>query len=183
MRPHLVVDISAHGYGHAGMTLPVLKALPAAIPGLKLTIRTALPRAWLADRLDVAFDQLPPPAPEEDFGLIMENAMTVRARTAWKAIAVSTRRCFRQWIDAAARALVVLLAVQLLVSNIPYITLAGARKAGIPALAYSTLNWADMFQVYCSGQPGADAILAEMVDVPPSSRSARASSPRRSRRR
>jgi hypothetical protein len=49
---HLVVDISGHGYGHAAMTIPILNALRRVRPDLKVTIRTSVPPAWIAERLE-----------------------------------------------------------------------------------------------------------------------------------
>jgi hypothetical protein len=50
--------------------------------------------------------------------------------------------------DAAAR--LVSLEPTLLLSNIPYLSIAAASKAGIPAIAMSSLNWADVFYHYCA---------------------------------
>src|ERR1035437_7814846 len=71
--PHLVVDLSGHGFGHAGMTVPVLNALRCGIPRLKLTIRTTVPVDWLSERVEGPFDFVQQP----DFGMAMADARRV----------------------------------------------------------------------------------------------------------
>jgi ABC-type glutathione transport system ATPase component len=96
MSPHLVVDLSSHGFGHAGMTIPLLNALDRAVPGMRLTLRTAVPRAWLADRLESPFDYLP----EADFGMVMAGAMRVLPEES----AAAYRRVHADWTDRVAAA-------------------------------------------------------------------------------
>ena len=53
----------------------------------------------------------------------------------------------------------------LLLSNMPYLSIAAASKVGVPAIAMSSLNWADVFYHYCGHLPGAKAIWQQMADV------------------
>ena len=53
----------------------------------------------------------------------------------------------------------------LLLSNIPYVSLSVARRIGLPAVAFSCLNWADMFGAYCRDLPGGAGIEAEILDA------------------
>jgi len=71
MQRYLVVDLSGRGYGHAAMTIPILNALRRDWPGLRLTIRTTVPRAWLVERLTGNFDD----ASHADFGMVMADAV------------------------------------------------------------------------------------------------------------
>ncbi len=73
MRGHLVVDLSGQGYGHAAISVPILNALRCSWPDLKLTIRTAVPRASLAERLAGSFDYVSQP----DFGMVVSDALHV----------------------------------------------------------------------------------------------------------
>ena len=57
-RPHLFVDISAHGFGHLAQVAPVLNALTERLPALRLTIRSGLPTAKLQARIEAAFTHL-----------------------------------------------------------------------------------------------------------------------------
>ena len=71
---HLLVDISAHGLGHLAQTAPVLDALRSLVPGLRLTVRSALPRERLAARIAGGFDHV---AGARDFGFVMRNAVDI----------------------------------------------------------------------------------------------------------
>jgi nucleoside-diphosphate-sugar epimerase len=73
MTRHLVVDLSSHGFGHAGMTCPVLNALRPHARNIKVTIRTAVPAALIAQRVDFDFDYVAKP----DFGMVMAGTMSV----------------------------------------------------------------------------------------------------------
>ena len=73
MRGHLVVDLSGQGCGHAAISVPILNALRCSWPDLKLTIRTAVPRASLAERLAGSFDYVSQP----DFGMVVSDALHV----------------------------------------------------------------------------------------------------------
>ncbi|MEK7206896.1 MAG: hypothetical protein AAB134_03335, partial [Pseudomonadota bacterium] len=68
---HLLVALSAHGFGHAAQTAPVVNALRQRFPDLRLTLRTRLPRAFLASRFDGEFEWVPQ---ESDFGMVMDTA-------------------------------------------------------------------------------------------------------------
>ena len=81
MAPHLVVDVSGHGYGHAAMTLPILNALRRSLPKLKLTIRTSVPAAWLAERLEGECNYID----QSDFGMAMVDSLHVRQNESYLA--------------------------------------------------------------------------------------------------
>ena len=42
-QPHLLVDISSHGYGHISQTAAVINELVTLMPELHLTLRCAAP--------------------------------------------------------------------------------------------------------------------------------------------
>lgn len=157
--PHLLAAISAHGYGHLGQTAPVLNALRARIPDLQLTVRCGLPRAVLERRIAGPFTHQ---AAEDDFGMVMHSALEVD-------VAASAARYgafHADWtrrVDDVARALE-RTAPDLILADIPYLTLAAAARVGIPAVAMCCLIWADIYRYFCSAQPEAvrihDAMLA-----------------------
>ena len=157
--PHIVVDITGHGYGHAAMTLPVVDALAALRPGLRLTLRSSLPDAWLRARVAAPFDYLV----NHELGMAMENSLRVKA---WESLA-HYAAVHSDWDGAVARAAAELasLDADLLVSNVGYLSLAAARQIGIDRVAYSSLNWADVFWGYCGHLPGADRIMSQMVEA------------------
>jgi hypothetical protein len=157
--PHLVADVSGHGYGHAAMTLPILNALRRIRPSMKLTIRTSVPSVWIAERLDGPFAYVHQP----DFGMVMVDALHVRTNESALAYSSLPEHWNERIYGAAAR--LASLEPTLLLSNIPYLSIAAASKAGILAIAMSSLNWADVFHHYCGHLPGAKAIWQQMVDA------------------
>lgn len=138
--PHLFVDISSHGFGHLAQTGPVLDALAVRVPGLRLTIRSGLPAAKLRSRIAAAFTHL---AAASDTAFLMHDALRIdRAATA-----AAYLEAHADWPGrvAAEADFLTVLAPDLVLSNISALPLAGARRAGIPALALCSLNWADQF--------------------------------------
>lgn len=155
---HLLVDISAHGLGHLAQTAPVLEALRGLLPGLRLTVRSALPRERLVLRIGGDFEHV---AEARDFGFVMNNAVDID-------LAASARRyrefhvCWPQRI-AAEMDWLERHRIDALLSNVAYLPLAAAVQAGIPAVALSSLNWADLFASYFGGEAWAAPIHGQIL--------------------
>ena len=156
--PHLFVDISSHGFGHLAQVAPVLNALAARLPSLCLTIRSGLTAEQLRTRVLPDFTHL---AAASDFGYVMHDAIRVDLA----ATAAAYRALHADWPAHVAGEAAFLSALQpdLVFSDVAYLPLAGAAQAGIPALAFSSLNWADLFDHYFSAAPWAAAIHGEML--------------------
>ena len=73
-RPHLLVALSSHGFGHLSQAAPVINQLRELIPNLRLTIRAAFPAEQIQKRI-FSPDGLQPVA--DDFGMVMQDALTV----------------------------------------------------------------------------------------------------------
>ncbi|HEX6829840.1 MAG TPA: hypothetical protein VF104_12785 [Burkholderiales bacterium] len=158
MPPHLLADISSHGYGHLAQTAAVLNELAGRLPRLRLTLRCALPREVLARRINPAFEHVPE---SFDFGMVMKNAVDLDL----EASAARYADAHRDWesrVEHEARRLAEL-KPDLLLANVPYLSLAAAARAGLPALAMSSLNWADVFLGTLGAMPRAAAIHAEIL--------------------
>jgi hypothetical protein len=150
---HLVISLSGHGFGHVAQTAPVLDALHRIMPQLRFTVRSAVPLAHLRSRIHAPFAHLPS---EGDIGMVMSSALDVRvaeSRAAyrafhadWEARVANEARLLRE------------LGADMVLSNVGYLPLAGARRAGIPNAALCSLNWFDIYQHYCGG----DAIAAQI---------------------
>lgn len=156
--PHLLVAISSHGFGHAAQTAPVVNALRKRIPDLRVTLRATVPPALLAARFEGEFTHVPVAS---DFGMRMASAVDVLADESARAYA----EFHRHWegkVREEAQALAAL-APDLVLANVPYLTLAGAAEAGIPAVALCSLNWADIYEHYCGQRAEAAAIHAQML--------------------
>lgn len=158
--PHLVVDISGHGFGHAGQVIPVVRDLVRAWPELRVTLRTAVPEAVLARHVGRALPVAPPAA---DVGLVMTGPMDVDAAAsadAYAALHVDFRT-----VVANEAARLEQLAPDLLLADVPYSSIPAAARLGVPAVALCSLNWLDAYRAYCADRPEADRIMAEMQEA------------------
>src|SRR5437764_3139624 len=78
--PNLTVAISAHGYGHAAQTAPVVEALASLVPNLRVTLHSDLPASILRQFFPMARGVT---SPLIDLGMRMRSAFEVdRRRTA-----------------------------------------------------------------------------------------------------
>jgi hypothetical protein len=155
---HVLVDISAHGFGHVAQTAAVLNALDMG--DLRLTIRSATPESVLRRRIHQPFTLIPY---QQDNGMVMHDALRVDipASMRWYE-AFHTDYAGRK--AQAARELEQL-QPDLLFANVPYLSLDAAATVGVPAIALCSLNWADIFHAYCSTLPGAAKIHEEILNA------------------
>lgn len=141
--PHLLVALSSHGYGHASQTAPVVNALRAHRPDVALTLATRLPGEFLAARFTGPFRYL---ALETDVGMTMASAIEVQVDGSLAAY----RAFHARWEAHVARAAAAIAEtrVDAVLANVPYAVLEAARRAGVPAVAMCSLNWADVYAHY-----------------------------------
>jgi hypothetical protein len=152
---HLVVSISGHGFGHVAQTAPILNLLHERMPQLRITVRSTVPLSHLHSRIHAPFTHLPS---EGDIGMVMSSALDVRVEESRKAY----RAFHTNWnarVDEEARLLRELKA-DFVFSNVGYLPLAGAQRAGIANAALCSLNWADIYRHYL----GYDNIAAHIHD-------------------
>jgi hypothetical protein len=157
---HLLVDISGHGFGHAGQVLPLVRALLDRDPGLRVTLRAAVPAAKLREHLGA---EVPVQPPGPDVGLVMHGPMDVDAAASAAAYAQ-----LHADLDAEVRAeadRIAPLAPDLLLADVPYVSLAAAKRLGLPAVALCSLNWAQAYRAYCADAPEAARIAAEIREA------------------
>lgn len=155
---HLLVDISAHGYGHIAQTAPVLNLLAQRRPELRITVRSHAPSEYLRQRIHFPFEHH---QTSLDFGMAMFDAVSVDVPRSLAAY----RDYHADWAQKVATEAQVLRALQpdLLLANVPYRSLAAAKVAGIPSVAMCCLNWADIYRHYAPDDAGASAIHAQML--------------------
>lgn len=154
-KPHLLVSITAHGFGHVAQIAPVLNRLQRLLPEIKITLRSGVALQHLRARIDVPFTYLPDQA---DIGMLMSSALDVRvedSRAAYRDFHAGWSR----HVAAEARLLRELKA-DFVLSNVGYFPLAGAQQAGIPCAALCSLNWADIYRHYCS-----DDVIAAQIQA------------------
>jgi hypothetical protein len=140
---HLVVAVSAHGFGHGAQTAPVLAELRRRLPDLRVTVLSGLPPAFLRARIPGDFTMVPW---HGDFGLRMVSALDVDLI----ASRVAYADFHRDWparVDETARMLEQLVP-DLLLANIPYLPLTAAASLGVPTVALCSLNWACIYRHY-----------------------------------
>lgn len=139
--PHLLVALSSHGFGHLSQAAPVINQLRELIPNLRLTIRTAFPAEQIQRRIFNP-DVLQPVA--DDFGMLMRDALTVdldASLHAYQTFHASMPERIEQLSEELLEQ-----RVDLVLADVPYLTLAAAKKAGIPSVALCSLNWGDVLE-------------------------------------
>jgi hypothetical protein len=151
--PHLVVSISGHGFGHVAQTAPILNLLHERIPGLLLTVRSTVALSHLRSRIHAPFNHL---QSSGDIGMVMSSALDIRIEDSRE-----TYRAFHaDWEKSisAEASLLLDLGADAIFSNVGYLPLAGAQRAGLPNVALCSLNWADIYRHCC----GDDDIAAQI---------------------
>lgn len=158
--PHLVSSISAHGFGHMAITAPVLEELHARMPECEVTISTDIPESALRSRVRCAFEVAPN---ELDFGLRMNRDLSVNVEKTLSDYAA----LHRHWDAVVGRRAEWLSRVRcdLLLSSISCLDIAAAARAGIPAVAVSPLNWADLYRYYAPDTAQCRAACERMVEA------------------
>ena len=156
-QPHLLVCISAHGFGHVAQVAPVLNALGERMPDLRLTVRTTAPLVHLQSRIRIPFNYV---RDSGDIGMLMSSALDVRARESFDAY----HTLHRDWGNRVMHEAMALrdLAPDFVLSNVGYLPLAGAYRIGVPSAAMCSLNWVDIFEHYCGMISGAHHITSQM---------------------
>ena len=157
---HLWLALSPHGFGHAAMTAPVVNELRRRRPNLRLTIQTGVPRAFLETRYGTDFAYV---GKIPDFGLKMLSATDMDG----EASARGYRELHADWPGVVERETARLRAAapDLVLANVPYVTIAAAAKAGIVVVALSSLQWVDIYRHYLGDRPEAARIGAEMAEA------------------
>ena len=155
--PHLLVAISAHGLGHLGQAAPVCNALRHLCPGLKLTLWSAIPKGMLERRIRAPFAHIERPC---DIGFVMYDALRVNIAASWQAYSDREVDWGAQLEDACTH--VKSCTPDLIISDIGDMPLAAGQRMGIPTIAMSSLNWADMARHYFSDLPQSKDILSRL---------------------
>ena len=139
--PHLLLAVTAHGYGHLAQSAPVVQELRRRIPGLRVTLQGDIDPEFARRRLPPGFTQIREAA---DVGLPMDGPL----RTRWTE-SIDRYEAFEA--DYAARmdhqlGLLRDLAPDLVLADVPWLPLDAARRLGIPAVALCSLSWYDILR-------------------------------------
>lgn len=150
----LWLAVSGHGHGHLVQVSPLVRALRARHPGLRVAVQSSLPADLLTRQLgDVA--QVHGEA--ADVGMAMSGPMTVLPAESLAAY----RRFHAAWPELLAAQVTRLreFGPDLVIGDVPYLPLAAAKACGVRSVAVCSLNWADVLEHYCTGLDGADGIV------------------------
>ena len=156
--PHLFVDISSHGFGHLAQVAPILNELICQLPDLRLTIRSGLPLDKLRARIDFEFTYI---EQRSDFGFVMLDAVSIDLKTTAQAYRTQHAN-WSQRVTAESQQLAAL-APDLVLTDVAYLPLAGAARAGIAALSMCSLNWADLFAHFFAHENWATSIHQQIL--------------------
>lgn len=156
----LVFDISGHGLGHASQTIPVLRYLHADHPDWEIILRTSVGDRIFNERLGFAFRRDASPS---DVTLIMDGPAApnaIASANAYEALHANWDRRVALEADRLRY-----LEPDLLISNVAYTSLAAAHTIGLNAVALSSLNWLDVFDVYCASTPNYSRIRNQIFEA------------------
>ena len=135
----------------------MLNELATRLPELRLTIRCGLPLDKLRARISAEFTHI---AGRTDFGFVMLDAVSIDL----SATAQAYRAQHADWAQRVANEAQQLeaLAPHLVLTDVAYLPLAGAARAGIPAFGMCSLNWGELFAHFFAHEPWAPPIQAQI---------------------
>ena len=156
----LLFAISAHGLGHLGQAAPVCQALHDLRPDLALTIWSALPTSAFNARIAAPFRHIHEAC---DIGFVMQDALHVDVSESWSRYA----HRHAEWAATLSAACQIVRRIDpdLVISDVGEIPLAAAQQLGIPDVAMSSLNWADIAQHYFRDIDGAAPVISRLRDI------------------
>lgn len=146
-----LVAVSSHGFGHLAQVTPVINTCHALSSNEKASalhwvVRTTLDPVQVRSRIvpDISID-----SHADDFGMVMHDSLACDLPASLARYAQLHRDWDRQ-VERVARQLQHH-DVDLVLADIPYLTLAAAQHAGIASLALCSLNWADILESSLAG--------------------------------
>ncbi|MDQ7073839.1 MAG: hypothetical protein Q9O24_01465 [Gammaproteobacteria bacterium] len=158
--PHIVVTLTAHGYGHVAQTAPILNALQQHLPNLRITLFSDIETDYLKRRIHAPFQQHKIAL---DVGLLMDDQIKPRLAESHHAY----QYFHRQWQNKVNQLSdhFKTLKPDLLLSNVAYLPIVAAKQLNIPSIALCSLNWADIYQHCCAHFSNADQIHQQIVQA------------------
>lgn len=150
--------ISAHGFGHAAQTVPVLNELGRRIPSLTIILRTNVPRHFFESRMTVPWELRPA---QMDIGGLQHGPLVMDWDATWQA-----HRTFHADWDTRLReetAAIRESRADLVLGNTPYLAIAAGAVAGVPTVALASLSWDEILRQHIDqAQAWQSAILEDM---------------------
>ena len=156
--PHLLLAVTAHGFGHLAQCAPVVEELGRRIPGLRVTLQGDIDPRFAARRLPPGFTQIGPAA---DVGLLMDGPLRTRwaeSLEAYRAFESGYQERLGQQMDLLRD-----LAPDLVLADVPWLPLEAARRLGIPAVGLCSLTWYDVLRACPLGDQVPARVLEPMA--------------------
>lgn len=157
---HLLVDLSNHGFGHFAQTSMVLNALHRLNLPIHVTFRSTLPEKIIQERLEMPVTVI---NHKLDIGMAMHDAVDVNAEESY-AYYDSLHKNYEQAVNDEVIELQVL-KPDLLLANVPYVSLSAAAELNIPTIAMCSLNWAEIFGGFCQSFENAAQIIGDIREA------------------
>ena len=158
--PHLLLAVTAHGFGHLAQSAPVVEALCRRIPGLSVTLQSDIAPAFARLRLPPGFAQIRQAA---DVGLLMDGPLVTRwaeSLEAYAAFDADYERRLEHQIGLLRG-----LAPDLVLADVPWLPLDAARRLGIPAVGLCSLTWYDILRECPLRDQGSAGLMERMAAV------------------
>ncbi|MEF8716976.1 MAG: hypothetical protein V5B44_04210 [Candidatus Accumulibacter necessarius] len=126
----------------------MLNALAAQLPELRITIRSGLPRRRCTRALRLASRTC------RQQRLRLRDARRDARRPGRDGAGLPPPACRLGSSGSIVKRASRRTAADLVLSDVAYLPLAGAARAGIPSLAMCSLNWAELFAHFFAASPG-----------------------------
>lgn len=140
--PHLLLAVTAHGYGHLSQVAPIVAALARRVPDLRLTLQSDIDAELARMRLPFGFTHL---REATDVGLMMDGPL----RSRWSDSLARYEDFEARYAQRLEREMRLLgrLEPDLVLADVPWLPLDAASRLGIPAVGLCSLNWYDILRL------------------------------------
>jgi len=136
-------SISAHGFGHAAQTIPILNQLGAVLDDVHVILRTCVPPSIFHEYLNVKWKVQ---TVSQDIGCIQRGPLDIDVPGTWDAYQ-DFHNNWSQRVNQEAEAIHEAQA-DLVISNISYLAIAGAFQVHRPVVAIASLCWDQVLQPF-----------------------------------
>jgi len=134
--PIIWCSISAHGFGHAAQTIPILNELGVVLDDVHVILRTCVPPSIFHEYLNVKWNVQAVP---QDIGCIQQGPLDIDVPGTWDAYQ-EFHDTWNQRVNQEAEAIHEAQA-DLVISNISYLAIAGGFQAHRQVVAIASLCW------------------------------------------
>lgn len=143
----IVYYVTAHGYGHGVRSCDIIRALQRHCPDTPLTIVSGLPEAFFRSRVE--WRNVVLRSESFDLGLVQKDGI----RSDLPASVVALQDLLKRHDSDLDREIAFQRSVGagVVVADIPWLPLAAARRAGIPAVAVGNFSWDWIYEPYVEG--------------------------------